>query len=169
MRDKFELCCHCWHLCLITTFLTVYCIFTFRGIILVSIWNLSYSSLFSSQICSIWPKLTQSVYMFAYLYKNCFVFNLKYYLAIGLNNKKLDLNFFRSVKDKWKIISLLSLIFSFWYCYRFRINWVELSWIGCLTSQLTIFQSYMWRHIDVQADWRRSWTYGRAPNAIDIS
>ena len=21
----------------------------------------------------------------------------------------------------------------------------------------------MWRHIDVQADWRRSWTYGRAP------
>ena len=46
---------------------------------------------------------------------------------------------------------------------------VELSWIGCLTSQLTIFQSYMWRHIDVQADWRRSWTYGRAPNAIDIS
>ena len=46
---------------------------------------------------------------------------------------------------------------------------IELSWIGCLTSQLTIFQSYMWRHIDVQADWRRSWTYGRAPNAIDIS
>ena len=45
----------------------------------------------------------------------------------------------------------------------------ELSWICCLTSQLTIFQSYMWRHIDVQADWRRSWTYGRAPNAIDIS
>ena len=29
--------------------------------------------------------------------------------------------------------------------------WVE---FGCLTSQLTIFQSYMWRHIDVQADWR---------------
>ena len=42
-------------------------------------------------------------------------------------------------------------------------------WIGCLTSQLTIFQSYMWRHIAVQADRRRSWTYGRAPNAIDIS
>ena len=45
------------------------------------------------------------------------------------------------------------------------LNWV---WIVCLTSQLTIFQSYMWRHIDVQADWR-SMTYGRAPNAIDIS
>ena len=44
-----------------------------------------------------------------------------------------------------------------------------LSWIGCLTSQLTIFQSYMWRHIDAQADWRRSLTYSRAPNAIDIS
>ena len=48
-------------------------------------------------------------------------------------------------------------------------QWVELSWIVCLTSQLTIFQTYMWRHIDVQADWRRSMTYGRAPNAIDIS
>ena len=36
------------------------------------------------------------------------------------------------------------------------------NWIGCLTSQLTIFQSYMWRHIDVQADWR-SCAYGRAP------
>ena len=36
-------------------------------------------------------------------------------------------------------------------------DFVELSWIGCLTSHLTIFQSYMWRHIDVQADWRRSW------------
>ena len=45
--------------------------------------------------------------------------------------------------------------------------WV--SEIGCLTSHWTIFQLYMWRHIDVQADWRRSWTYGRAPNAIDIS
>ena len=53
-----------------------------------------------------------------------------------------------------------------WYtctrCYMLS-PLVELSWIGCLTSQLTIFQSYMWRHIDVQADWRRSWTYGRAP------
>ena len=46
---------------------------------------------------------------------------------------------------------------------------MRVSEIGCLTSQGTIFQLYMWRHIDVQADWRRSWTYGRAPNAIDIS
>ena len=46
---------------------------------------------------------------------------------------------------------------------------VEEKWIGCITSQLTIFQSYMWRHKDVQADWKRNWTYGRAPNAIDIS
>ena len=29
------------------------------------------------------------------------------------------------------------------------------------------FQLHMWRHIDVQADWR-SWTFGRALNAIDI-
>ena len=52
---------------------------------------------------------------------------------------------------------------------RMKNDRVDLSWFGCLTSQLTIFQLYMWRHIDVQADWRRSWTYGRAPNAIDIS
>ena len=45
---------------------------------------------------------------------------------------------------------------------------LKLSWIVCLTSQLTIFQSYMWRNIDVQADWRRSMTYGRAPNAIEV-
>ena len=50
-----------------------------------------------------------------------------------------------------------------------RLNSIWVSEIGCLTSHWTIFQLYMWRHIDVQADWRRSWTYGRAPNAIDIS
>ena len=55
-------------------------------------------------------------------------------------------------------ISVFKMVNSWWW-------W----WIGCFTSQLMIFQSYMWRHIDVQADWRRSWTYGRAPNAIDIS
>ena len=52
---------------------------------------------------------------------------------------------------------------------RGKLGWVELSWIGFLTSQLMILQSHMWRHIDVQADWRRSLTYGRAPNTIDIS
>ena len=41
--------------------------------------------------------------------------------------------------------------------------------IGLLTSYSTIFLSCMWQHIDVQADWRRSSNYGRAPNAIDIS
>ena len=47
-------------------------------------------------------------------------------------------------------------------CY---ICWVCECEYGFLTSHSTIFQSYtcMWRHIDVQADWRRSWTYGRAP------
>ena len=29
--------------------------------------------------------------------------------------------------------------------------------------------SVMWCHIDVQTDWRSSWTYGRALNVIDIS
>ena len=28
------------------------------------------------------------------------------------------------------------------------------------------FFLYMWRHIDMQADWRKSWNYSRAPNAI---
>ena len=38
------------------------------------------------------------------------------------------------------------------------------------TSQITIFQLYMWRHIDVQTAWRRlTYMYCRAPNAIDIS
>ena len=31
----------------------------------------------------------------------------------------------------------------------------EVRWIGCLTSQSTIFKSYMWWHIAVQADWRQ--------------
>ena len=48
-------------------------------------------------------------------------------------------------------------------------TWLEREKIGCWTSHATIFQLYMWRHIDVQADWRRSWTYSRTPNAIDIS
>ena len=46
-------------------------------------------------------------------------------------------------------------------------NRVRESEIDCLTSHATIFQLYMWRHIDVQADWR-SLTYGRASNTIDI-
>ena len=41
--------------------------------------------------------------------------------------------------------------------------------IGCFVSHARIFQLYMPRHIDEQVDWRRSWTCGRAPNAIDIS
>ena len=31
----------------------------------------------------------------------------------------------------------------------------EMSGIDCLASHETIFQLYVWRHIDVQADWRR--------------
>ena len=38
---------------------------------------------------------------------------------------------------------------SYHKCLNFQV-WVS-EWVnGCLTSQLTIFQSYMWRHIDVQ-------------------
>ena len=36
-------------------------------------------------------------------------------------------------------------------------------------SHMQQYFSYMCYGTDVQADWRRSWTYGRAPNAIDIS
>ena len=65
--------------------------------------------------------------------------------------------------------------FALWQCFPFSEEckvevWIRLRqiikksifclsevvrWTGCLTSQLTIFQSYMWRHIDVQAYWRR--------------
>ena len=78
-------------------------------------------------------------------------------------------------KMQYKLWFWFSIYINYWIIFtqliasRVVIQRVELSWICCLTSQLTIFQSYMWRHIDVQADWRRSWTYGRAPNAIDIS
>ena len=79
----------------------------------------------------------------------------------------------RLVEDHWlgfvtrnaRMVHIVNLI-----RLKFCIHLSEVRWIGCLTSQSTIFQPYMWRHIDVQADWRRSsWTYGRAPNAIDIS
>ena len=33
---------------------------------------------------------------------------------------------------------------------------VKVRWFVCLTSQSTIFQSFMWRQIDVQADWSRT-------------
>ena len=38
-------------------------------------------------------------------------------------------------------------------------------WIGSLTSHSTIFQLYMWRHIDVQVNCR-SWSYSRAPSPL---
>ena len=86
----------------------------------------------------------------------------------------------RITLESWPLVQFLTRqcqSFHLIWCCTWRTqgqSWVlhtlGLSWIGCLTSQLTIFQSYMWRHIDVQADWRRSsWTYGRAPNAIAIS
>ena len=92
-------------------------------------------------------------------------FHLKPQVTTGHRSQKLEhMHLF------WEEESVHTLL----ACYIRRKCSVETSqfcvvrWIGCLSSQLTIFQSYMWRNIDVQADWR-SWTYGRAPNAIDIS
>ena len=42
----------------------------------------------------------------------------------------------------------------------------ELDWLFNVTCN-DISVIYVTAH--VQADWRRGWTYGRAPNAIDIS
>ena len=62
---------------------------------------------------------------------------------------------------------------------RPRATWIF--WVGqicmspsklgnkCIMYHATIMQLYMWRHLDVQADWRRRWIYGRDPNAIDQS
>ena len=36
-------------------------------------------------------------------------------------------------------------------------------WDWSLNMACNHLSLYMWWHIDVQADWRRSWTYGRAP------
>ena len=43
-----------------------------------------------------------------------------------------------------------------------------MNWLFNVTIN-DISVTYMWRHIDVQADWRKRWIYGRTPNAIDIS
>ena len=45
-------------------------------------------------------------------------------------------------------------------------SWVD--FIGVLRHIQRYF-SHIRDGTDVQADWRSSWTYGRAPNAIDIS
>ena len=42
-------------------------------------------------------------------------------------------------------------------------SYLDVMWMCCLTSQSMIFQSYMWRHIDVQADWRKIWPTVRLP------
>ena len=47
-----------------------------------------------------------------------------------------------------------------------ELSWVE--FIGVIRHMERYF-SYICAGTDVQADWRRSRTYGRAPNAIDIS
>ena len=49
-----------------------------------------------------------------------------------------------------------------------RIGKVEFEFIGVLRHMQRYF-SDICDGTDVQADWRRRCTYGRAPNAIDIS
>ena len=39
--------------------------------------------------------------------------------------------------------------------------WVSEYWLLNVMVQSTLFQLYMWRHVDVQADWRISLTYGK--------
>ena len=51
---------------------------------------------------------------------------------------------------------------------RRTIIWVEFEFIGVLRHMERYF-SHICDGTDVQADRRRSCTYGRAPNAIDIS
>ena len=69
---------------------------------------------------------------------------------------------------KWCRIRFLNIYFPYFYAHQIAytlpifaitsmlsIYHFGVRWIGCLTSQSTIFESYMWRHTDVQADWRR--------------
>ena len=41
--------------------------------------------------------------------------------------------------------------------------------IVCVLRHMQRYFSHICDDTDVQADWKRSCTYGRAPNAIDIS
>ena len=68
-------------------------------------------------------------------------------------------------------------IFAYWFTYYDIIsdvtifqyeNEFEFEFIGVLRHMERYF-SYICDGTDVQVDWRRSFTYGRAPNAIDIS
>ena len=55
-----------------------------------------------------------------------------------------------------------------WYMYlKFQINPPYIVYVNIFILRHPFFFSwvYMWRHIDVQADWR-SWTYGRAPTPL---
>ena len=52
--------------------------------------------------------------------------------------------------------SLIEIVMRKQFIHNFSVFTIKVvDWIGCLTSKSMIFQSYMWRHIDVQADWRR--------------
>ena len=42
----------------------------------------------------------------------------------------------------------------------------KVCWISSLSSHPSIFQLNLWRQLDVQAVWRRTYTYGRAPKPM---
>ena len=72
---------------------------------------------------------------------------------ISLENTKLEeVEMLLPVKFWWILFSGCRVLFGL---------------ISSITSNSTIFQLYLWRHIDVQAIWRRM-TYGQAPNATGI-
>ena len=131
--------------------------------------------------------------------KSCFIFKYSWSFLYTIprnpyrfiNTSTYCFKLLPHCKVNQSLITSLNLSWSLsWYlpttCYVMYVikpeNWDSISWhgmrnklfdidieIGCLTSHATIFQLYMWRYIDVLADWKRSWTYCRAPNAIDIS
>ena len=61
----------------------------------------------------------------------------------------------------------ISCIVSF-SCTKVLCSTGEVNWLFNVTIN-DISVIYVTAHRSVQADWRRSWTYGRDPNAIDIS
>ena len=65
----------------------------------------------------------------------------------------------------WNALFILMLWPHYW---KKKLHSVEFEFIVVLRHMQRYF-SHICDGTDVQADWRRSCTYGRAPNAIDIS
>ena len=67
-------------------------------------------------------------------------------------------------KHKIILISLTIQVIKNWHFWLWVLSWVY--W--CFTSHVTIFQLYMWWH-RCAGGLKKNCTYGRAPNAVDIS